>query len=97
MNKIYKDLITLIEDVKADISDEYRAYPDDEEPGIQLTVAANTMHGFENGEWSFQTGDNSFTGSAYHFQHWAVLGIYRDTDANDAARDIVDQLEELMS
>lgn len=80
----------LVNAVKAEISDEYRASEDDDEPGIQLTVGWDGKT-----DWSYQTGDNSFTGGAYGYQHWAVVSVYRDTKAEDLANDIHEQLEEL--
>ena len=89
-----KDLSALVKAVKADLSDEYRVSDDgdDNTPGIQLTVGAN-----EKGEWSYQTGDNSFTGGAYHFPHWAVVGVYRRSNSREVAREIQDQLADLMA
>ena len=83
------DIESLVEAVKEEISDEYRASEDDDEPGIQLTVG---WDGKEN--WSYQSGDNSFTGGAYGYQHWAVVSVHRDTDAERLASDIRGQLEE---
>ena len=77
---------------KGEIGDEYRASEEDEEPGIQLTVGWDGKK-----DWSFQTGDNSFTGGAYGYQHWAVVSICRDSDARGLADDIIDQLEEVAS
>ena len=82
-------LSRLVAAVKRDICPDYRAYGyPDETPGIQLTI------GWEpSGGWSYQTGDNSYTGGAYRFPHWAVIGVYRDTVSVSAARDIRSQLE----
>jgi hypothetical protein len=83
------DIEGLVNDCKAEISDEYRAYEDDDEPGIQLTIGWDGKK-----DWSFQTGDNSYTGGAYHYPHWAVVAVYRDTDASEIAVEIHEQLEE---
>ena len=85
-----EDWTKLIDSVRDDISPEFRAYHD-EEPGIQLTVATND----KGDEWSYQTGDNSFTGGAYGLPHWAVIGVYADTVTADAIDDITNQLIEL--
>lgn len=89
-----KDLSSLVRAVKANISDEYRVSddPDDETPGIQLTVGAN-----EKGEWSYQTGDNSYSGGAYHYPYWGVAGVYRNSNSREVAKDIQDQLADLMA
>ena len=79
--------------LRDDISPEFRAYPDDEEPGIQLTLACN-----DNGtEYATQTGDNSYTGSAYSFPHWAVTGVYKDSDPDAVADELLDQLSDLVA
>ena len=83
------DIKGLINDCKAEIDDECRAYENDDEPGIQLTVGWDGVR-----DWSFQTGDNSFTGGAYGYPHWAVVAVYRDTDAGELADEIHEQLEE---
>lgn len=87
-----KEVCELVRAVRADISDEYRAFEDDDKPGIQLTVATDD----KGAVWNYQTGDNSFTGGAYGLPHWAVIGVYRDTDETEAAKDIANQLFELV-
>lgn len=85
-----KELASLVRHVKAYISDDYRAFEEDEEPGIQLTIGWNA----ETGSWSYQTGDNSYTGSAYHYPIWAVAGVYRRSNSREVARDLIDELLE---
>ena len=92
MKPTIKEVSALIRAVKAEISNEYRAFNDDEIPGIQLTIACND----DMTEWTYQTGDNSYTGSCYHYQHWAVTGIYRNTNSRDAARDLINDLYDLL-
>ena len=82
-----RDLSRLIRAVKADIDDDYRADIEDDVPGILLTVGWSLT-----GEWSYQTGDNSFTGGAYGYPHWAVVSVYRRSSSVELARDIRDQL-----
>ena len=86
-----QELYELCRAVKQDISDEYRAFEEDETPGIQLTVATND----DMSDWSYQTGDNSYSGGAYHYPHWAVVGVYRSSNCKALADDILDQLGEL--
>ena len=86
------DLYQLCRAVKSDIADDYRAFDDDEIPGIQLTVACND----DMKEWSFQTGDNSYSGGAYFYPHWAVVGVYRNSNCKELASDILNQLHELI-
>lgn len=86
-----KDLSGLIVEIKrAGIDDDFRAYEDDEEPGILLTVGWDPV----SGDWSYQTGDNSFTGGAYGYPVWASVAIHRRSRAADLAREIRSQLQE---
>jgi hypothetical protein len=70
------------------IGDEYRASEEDEQPGMQLTIGADAD------DWSYQTGDNSYSGGAYRYAHWGVGAIYRDSDPAEVAESIVLNLEE---
>ena len=83
-----KDLIEIIKSIKRHIHSDCRAFENDDIPGIQLTVACN-----DAGEWDFQTGDNSYSGAAYHYPHWAVVGVYRRSSAKDLAHEIRNQLK----
>lgn len=91
-----QDVYRLCRAVKQDICDEYHAFEDDDYPGIQLTVACGDDGG-KNGNWSYQTGDNSYTGGAYSYPHWAVVGIYRTSNCKQIADDILNQLSDLIS
>ena len=86
------ELYRLCRAVKKDIADDYRAFDEDEIPGIQLTVACDD----KMEKWSYQTGDNSYTGGAYFFPHWAVVGVYRRSNCRDLVEDILMQLEDLI-
>ena len=57
-----------------------------------LTVGMN-----DSGEWSFQTGDNSFTGGAYGYAHWAVVSVFEDSDPEEVYQEVVSQLEDLLT
>ena len=85
------ELAALIRDLKKDIGDDYRCTddPDDKTPGMCLTIGAD-----EEG-WSYQTGDNSYTGGAYGYAHWGVGHIYRNSNSREVARNILDDLAEL--
>lgn len=78
--------------VQADITDEMRSDPDAEEPSICLTVGAKGAG--PDDSWSYQTGDNSFTGGAYGYPHWAVVYLDRDTDIDELVEEVFDQIEE---
>lgn len=86
-----KDLSAIVRSIKKEIQNDYRAFDEDEMPGIQLTVGFNP----KSGEWDYQKGDNSYTGSAYGYKDWAVVGVYRKSNSREVARDILDQLEQL--
>lgn len=85
----FDEALALIQAVQKDIDDDFRACEDDEEPGIRLTVGDNCE------SWGYQTGDNSYTGGAYGYANWAVVDIYRDSDCEDLAKEIIDELTEL--
>jgi hypothetical protein len=87
-----EDITALVLSIKRDICDDCRAHDDDKTPGILLTVGAD-----DSGAWSYQTGDNSFTGGAYGFPFWGVAAVYRRSNSRDVARDIIGQIEDLMN
>ena len=70
-------------------ADDYRE-DQDSLPSIDLTIGWDP----ETGAWSYQTGDNSFTGGAYCYPIWAVTSVYRRQDSRAVARDLIDQLWE---
>lgn len=82
--------------LKRDIADDYRATddPDDKVPGMLVTFGLDA-----DGEWSYQTGDNSYTGGAYGFPYWGLAYLHRRSNCkelaqhafNEAAEQIEDQ------
>ncbi len=64
---------------------------DDETPSLQLTFAINT----KGTKWSFQTGDNSYSGGAYLFPHWAVVYVSQDTTADELFKEVDERFGEL--
>ncbi len=92
---LIKDLRALFVALKCDIGDDYRASEFDDEsdtPAMSVTIGAN-----EEGEWSYQTGDNSYTGGAYGYPHWAVVTLERRSNSTELAREAVSQLADLMN
>jgi hypothetical protein len=88
----------LLKSLQGEICDDYRCSDDhsDDTPGMIVTFGF-TPAGEENeASWSYQTGDNSFTGGAYGHGTWGVVHLFRDSDcaslANDAAGEIEEQL-----
>lgn len=59
---------------------------------IDITVASN---GDDPNDWGFQLGDNSFSGQCYFYHHWAIGTIDSDTNVEELATDLLEQLEEL--
>lgn len=84
-----KDLRSLIISIKGDICDSY-VEEEGDLPSIQLTIGCSPL----KGEWSYQTGDNSYTGGAYFHRHWGIATIYRRSRSADLARDIIAQIKE---
>jgi hypothetical protein len=87
------ELIAALERIQTRIDDDCRAFEDSEEPGIQVTLACND----DGTEYALQTGDNSYTGEAYSFPHWAVDGVYWDSDCAELADELLAQLGDLLA
>lgn len=85
-------LTAALAQLQEEIADEYRAFDDDEEPGIQITLACNA----DGSDFAIQTGDNSFSGVAYGFPIWAVAGLYKDSDCASVVDDLLSQLGDLL-
>lgn len=80
------DMVRLVASLIPEIADDYRAFEDcsdDDPPSMLLTVGADVSG------WSYQTGDNSFTGGAYGFANWSVVALYRDSDPESVADEII--------
>lgn len=86
-------------DLKKQIGDEYRASddPDDNTPGMCVTIGFTPETEDKDASWSYQTGDNSFTGGAYSHPHWAVVSLYRRSNSRKIAEDCGDQIAELVN
>lgn len=84
-----KDIRALLIELKSSVGDDYRASddPDDTTPGMQVTIATT-----DGKAWTYQTGDNSYSGSCYHYRHWHVLSLYRRSDCTALAREAVSEL-----
>ena len=82
------DLVELARALITTIADDDRCSddPDDENPGILVTVGADA-----NG-WGYQTGGNSYSGGAYGFATWGLGYLYRDTDPEEFASAILSDL-----
>lgn len=79
----------LLISLKRDIGDDYRIEAqDDETPTMQVTIGVNC----DNGEWSYQTGDNSYSGGAYGYHYWGVGYLTRRSNCRDEARRMLDEV-----
>ena len=63
---------------------------------MQVTVASSgdTCEITGSVEWGYQTGDNSYTGGAYGYNHWGTGWVSKDTDIEELAIDLISQIEE---
>lgn len=87
-----REIARLLRSLKPDIADEYRAFDDDGDddlPGMCVTVATN-----DGKSWTYQTGDNSYTGSCYGRRHWGVIYLYRRSNCDDLAKQAVEEMNE---
>jgi hypothetical protein len=81
-----KELSQLIREIQLQIEPDFIAYEDDYIPGILLTIACS-----EDGEdWTYQTGDTQFIGSAYMYPIWVSHGVYNDKNMDITVRELAD-------
>ena len=91
--QLEREVTRLLKALKPDIGDEYRACEDDECPGMQVTIGA-TPDEDGNLSWSYQTGDNSYTGGAYSHHNWGVIYLYRRSKSAELAHAAVEEIAE---
>lgn len=84
---ILPDLIELIKQTIPEIEDEYKEN-DDDVAHIYITIATNE----KLSDWAFQTGDNSFSGSCYHYPKWGVGYITIDCNPVKLADELIDDM-----
>jgi hypothetical protein len=85
-----KEIEALLKALKPYIGNEYRAHEESSLPSMQITVGAELRDG--EIAWSYQTGDNSYTGGAYGFADWGTTDLYRRSNTKELAADITEQL-----
>ena len=80
------------EDIRQFIHENLDTWKQDaaEYDGLDLTIAVSS----KGDDWSYQTGDNSFTGGAYLNPHWGVATIEIYTTESDLFNDLIEQIEE---
>lgn len=86
------EIVRLLVSLKRNIDDDYRAFEGDTVPGMQVTIGAN-----EDGQWNYQTGDNSYTGGAYGLPYWGVISLYRRSNCRELANDAIEQIADAQS
>jgi len=89
-SELKAELTDLVRDLIPTIADDYRSASQelgDETPSMDLTI------GCDGDSWSYQTGDNSFTGGAYGYADWSVTTLYRDSKPEDVAEELVRQFD----
>ena len=58
---------------------------------VQLTVGlSNTGE-----EWSYQTGDNSYSGGAYCFPHWAVIWCNENETPEEVYKNLIQEIDSI--
>jgi len=90
--ELAKEIKQAIKDYSPDWKNEYLEDYTDEEGNIFLDVTIATND--DCTEYAIQTGDNSFTGSCYLLPHWSVGGFSPDTDLDELAEDLCENLWE---
>jgi hypothetical protein len=68
------------------------AGPDDSTPYVDVTIGCT--FDFAEGciTWSFQTGDNSFTGGAYGHREWFTTSILSRSNCKDLAKGLAEEI-----
>lgn len=89
----------LLTELKGHICDDYRCTddPDDETPGVCVTFGFTPESDDCDASWSYQTGDNGYTGGAYGHPFWGVVHLYRDSVAGDLAGEAASEIAEQIS
>ena len=83
-----KELASELKGLKPYIEDDF-IQEGDEKPSITITFAADKKG------WAIQTGDNSYSGSAYGYSNWAVGYLYRNSNCRNLAKDLLEEVKDL--
>lgn len=82
-------LKALIPDISDDMVDSEN---DDDIPYMQITISISK----DANTWSYQTGDNSFTGSCYGDPYWGIGYLTRECDIEILASELINSLYEVV-
>jgi hypothetical protein len=85
---VIKHIKTYVPRANADAKDYCDPYDEGSVPSIQITIGWTP----EDGTWSWQSGDNSYTGGAYGHPVWAIGYVTKRCNSTNLARDLIDQL-----
>lgn len=90
--RILPELSGLLKELQSDIGDEYRDSddPNDDTPAMRITIATDD----HLSNWTYQTGDSSFSGSCYHYPYWGCGTLTRDSNCSELADELIENLAE---
>lgn len=86
------EIRALLIELKKQIGDEYRADECATLPSMCVTIATT-----DGKSWTYQTGDNSYSGGCYGMAHWHVLSLYRRDNCTQLARECVAELRGMVA
>lgn len=91
--QLRKDLYTLFCGLKKGIGpDDLIETGDGDIPGIDVTIGCTFDFDDASISWSYQTGDNSYTGGAYGHPEWFTCSVMKRTNCKELANDIIDEI-----
>lgn len=96
INRMIPQWTRLLKELKGQIGDDYRASddPEDDKPGMCVTIGFTPSSEEKDCSWSYQTGDNSYSGGAYSHAHWAVIYLYRRSNSRQLAEGAADEIRD---
>jgi hypothetical protein len=59
---------------------------DSQSEGIEEPMTVTIATDGDSKSWTYQTGDNSYMGSCYHYPYWGVITLSEDSDTLELAR-----------
>lgn len=94
IEKIKPTAVRDIAELQKQIEPEFRAegMEDVDYPSMDLTLAIND----EGTVWTIQTGDRSYSGSAYGLPYWGIATLTEDDNPWEVFSDLVASLEEVI-
>ena len=98
--EFYDEVFNLIVYAKENIEEDESCEQDDnDDPDIENANYNTITVGMDkDGNWGWQSGDNSYSGGAYGYRHWGVADyITKDSDINEHVQNIIGQLEDCLS